>query len=40
MLDEEGRIQGDKPAKADQFINELEFYAEALKEQRKKGLPF
>jgi NAD(P)H-dependent FMN reductase len=41
LFDEPGNIKNDQLLPGvKQFIDELEFYALALKEQRKKGLPF
>ncbi len=41
LFDEEGNILNKKfISGAERFIDELEFYAIALKEQRKKGVPY
>jgi NAD(P)H-dependent FMN reductase len=41
MLDEEGRPVGDRPGKAaDRFFDEVEWYANALREARSRGTPY
>ena len=41
LLDEEGRPTGDRPGRAaDRFLDELEWYAEALRVARGRGTPY